>query len=124
MVKDLKITEVLEIQETRYFAKITFQKLKELVDSGCININLSEDIPYVPLEQGTEITLGINTQKSSLSYNKDRKELILEDSKFDVIEGRIRLINFIKNEKDTTPKGEINLHIISYNTEDMPNSYK
>jgi hypothetical protein len=119
-MSNLKLNNVLAIGEDTFIIRMTFGELKNLVDSKAIQIDLNKEVPYVPLED--EGVIYLNIDKDSISFNNENKELTAND-KFRVLDGEIRLLNFIKNIDWYNDKMDkiVTLNIVTYNVELLKN---
>jgi hypothetical protein len=91
-MSNLKLNNVLATGENTFIVRMTFSELKDLVNFETIIIDLKKEVPYVPLED--EGIIYLNIDKDTISYNNETKEFTAND-KFRVLDGEIRLINFI-----------------------------
>ena len=116
-VNNLKLTNVANIRE-KFLTEVPFQELKEIIYGGLIDIDISKDVPYIPLEGNETIYLNIN--KSAMEYDTNNKEFYIKD-KFFVIDGEIRLIGFMNDFSEVTPPDKkIMLNISCLNTSEIP----
>jgi hypothetical protein len=120
----IKLTEVGRAGENKYSTFISFKELKEMVDLGKIKIDSSIDVPYVPLVN--EDILYLNIDKDLLTYDVRVRELSI-NGQFSVMDGAIRLINFINLFSDYSEKNlldkKVELQVSCYSTNEIRNLF-
>lgn len=120
-MSNLKLNNVLSTGENTFIVRMSFSELKDLIDSGAIHLDINKEVPCVPLEDEGVIYLNIDGNFVS-GYNKE-KELTISD-KFRVLDGEIRLINFINNTNLYEDKMDqiITLNIVCFDVEGIRES--
>jgi hypothetical protein len=93
-MNSLNLNNVIPTGENTFIVRMTFSELKDLVNFDAIEIDCKKDVPYITLED--ESVIYLNIDKKNLYYNKQTNVLNAND-KFRVLDGVIRLINFINN---------------------------
>jgi hypothetical protein len=93
-MNSLNLKNVISTGENTFIARMSLSELKNIIDFDAIEINCEKDVPYVPLEN--ESIIYLNIDKKNAYYNKQTNVLNVND-KFRVLDGEIRLINFIKH---------------------------
>lgn len=111
-MNEVKLNNVIKVND-KFLTDMTFKGLKSLIDWNVIKLDLSAEVPYLPLEDGNEIHLNIDS--NFIKYDCDTKELIIKDN-FLVADGAIRLINFVRDFESNYPNlnDSVTLNISCY----------